>query len=95
MFWYLEFATCALQHTYTATIFCRQPQLVMNKCMVKYATQAEFDRSREEWFRGKEARKVEREEKERKREEAKKKHAEWWGLDEHGRRKFDQEKKKS
>jgi COX assembly mitochondrial protein 1 len=60
----------------------------MNSCMVQHATQAEMDKAREDWFRGREARRREREEKEVKRKENEKLHREWWGLDEQGRRKL-------
>lgn len=67
----------------------------MNSCMVQYATREEMDRAREEWFRGRETRKREREEKEIKRAESMKKHREWWGIDEQGRRILTTDEKES
>lgn len=83
---YLEFAACALNRTFTATIFCRPEQQRMNTCMVKYATQEEQDRAREEWFATRDQRRAEREAKEKRRQEQEKFHREWWGLDDQGRR---------
>ena len=52
----------------------------MNSCMVAHASQAEFDLARSDWFRGLEARRLEREEQERKRKEGEKFWREWWDL---------------
>lgn len=81
-----DFATCALNRTVSATWACRQQKLAMNACMVRYATQEEQDRAREQWFLGREARAKAREEKERKRVEQERFHREWWGLDERERK---------
>ena len=78
----VDFASCALNRTISATWACRSQRIAMNACMVQHATQAEQDAAREEWFKGKEDRKREREEKEKKRLEQEKFHREWWGLDE-------------
>ncbi|KAF2090911.1 hypothetical protein K490DRAFT_53844 [Saccharata proteae CBS 121410] len=87
-----DFASCALNKTFTATWACRSQRLAMNSCMVIYATQEEQDAAREEWFATRELRKREREEKEKKRLEQEKFHREWWGLDEQGRRKLEPKK---
>lgn len=58
----------------------------MNTCMNKYATQAEQDAARNEWFATRDQRRKERELKEEKRKEQEKFHREWWGLDEQGKR---------
>lgn len=48
--------------------------------MASYATQAEHDKAREEWFAGRMARARDRERKERRKLEQEKFHREWWGL---------------
>lgn len=58
----------------------------MNTCMLQFATQAEQDAAREEWFATRDLRRKERELKEEKRKVQEKFHREWWGLDEQGRR---------
>ena len=55
-------------------------------CMVGHATLREQDAAREEWFAARDERVREREERARIREAEKRKHHEWWGLDESGRR---------
>jgi len=67
----------------------------MNSCMVQHATQAEQDAAREDWFLGMDKRRAEREEKEQKRLEQEKFHREWWGLDEKGRKKLDEERERT
>jgi len=59
----------------------------MNKCMIGHATREEEDRAREQWFKQIPERRRETEEKKEWQEREKQKHHEWWGLDEHGRRK--------
>jgi len=54
--------------------------------MNQYATQAEQDAARSQWFAERDLRRKEREEKEEKRKEQEKFHREWWGLDENGNR---------
>jgi COX assembly mitochondrial protein 1 len=43
------------------TWMCRTQRLAMNSCMVAHATVEEEDRAREEWFRGREAKRRDRE----------------------------------
>lgn len=76
-----EFATCCTNRTFTATIMCRKEQKAMNNCMMKYATQAEQDAAREEWFATIDKRREEREQKEAKRKEDEKFWREWWDKD--------------
>ena len=76
-----DFASCALNRTFSATWVCRQQRLAMNSCMVSHATQEEQDAAREEWFASKDKRIQEREAKERRKQEQEKFHREWWGLD--------------
>lgn len=53
----------------------------MNTCMMKYATQAEHDAARAEWFATIEQRREEREKKEEKRKEDEKFWRDWWDKD--------------
>ena len=76
----LEFASCAVNRTFSATWKCRQQRLAMNTCMIQYATREEQDRSREEWFATRDDRKREKEEKEAKRKLNNEFHKEWWNL---------------
>lgn len=76
-----DFAACAMNHTFTATISCRREQKAMNTCMVQYATQAEQDAAREEWFASMDKRREERERKEAKRKVDEKFWREWWDKD--------------
>lgn len=75
-----EFASCALNRTFSATWVCRQQRLAMNNCMISHATQQEQDAAREEWFATRDERKREREEKEKRRREQEKFHRAWWGM---------------
>lgn len=45
------FAECAKNRTITANWKCKAQRGQMNSCMVSHATQEEFDRAREDWFR--------------------------------------------
>ncbi|KAF2435367.1 hypothetical protein EJ08DRAFT_645668 [Tothia fuscella] len=90
-----EFATCALNKTFTATFVCRPQRRAMNSCMVQYATQDEQDRAREEWFATRDVRKKEREDKETRRKEQEAFHREWWGLDEQGRKILERDRKRN
>ena len=65
----------------------------MNTCMLAYANQSEHDAARAEWFAGRDQRRRERDQKEEKRKEQEKFHREWWGLDEQGRRIFEDKEK--
>ena len=60
---------------------CRQQQKAMNACMMQYATQAERDAAREEWFATIDKRREEREKKEQKRVEDEKFWKAWWDKD--------------
>lgn len=60
---------------------CRKEQKAMNNCMMQYATQAEQDAAREEWFATIDKRREEREQKEVKRKEDEKFWKEWWDKD--------------
>nr|POE94796.1 hypothetical protein CFP56_78420 [Quercus suber] len=73
-----DFAACCTHRTFTATIMCRSEQRAMNTCMKKYATQAEHDAAREEWFATMDIRRREREEKEEKRKKDEVFWREWW-----------------
>jgi len=59
----------------------------MNTCMNTHATREEEDKAREDWFQTIPDRRAELEEKEKWKQEERRKHREWWGLDEQGRRK--------
>ncbi|KAK4555936.1 hypothetical protein LTR86_007156 [Recurvomyces mirabilis] len=76
-----DFASCCTSRTFTATIMCRAEQKRMNVCMMKYATQAEQDAAREEWFATMDKRKEEREVKEEKRKKDEIFWREWWEKD--------------
>jgi len=52
----------------------------MNNCMLSYATQAEHDKAREEWFATRMERARERERKERRKLEQEKFLREWWNI---------------
>lgn len=80
----LEFAACCTSRTFTATIMCRKEQKAMNNCMMLYATQAEQDAAREEWFATMDERRKEREVKEAKRKQDEKFWREWWDKDSKG-----------
>ena len=77
----LDFASCALNRTISATWACRTQRLAMNGCMIAHASQEEQDAAREEWFATRDERIRQREEKERKKKEQEKFHREWWGLE--------------
>ncbi|KAL2409249.1 hypothetical protein ABEF92_008832 [Exophiala dermatitidis] len=47
-----EFADCARGRTITVAWNCRAQHHKMNSCMIKWATKAEEDAAREEWFQG-------------------------------------------
>ncbi|WPB03979.1 uncharacterized protein RHO25_008623 [Cercospora beticola] len=79
-----EFAACCTSRTFTATIMCRKEQKAMNNCMMLYATQAEQDAAREEWFATMDERRKEREVKEAKRKQDEKFWREWWDKDSKG-----------
>ncbi|PNS17348.1 hypothetical protein CAC42_7031 [Sphaceloma murrayae] len=81
-----DFAACATNKTFTAPFVCRAQRRAMNTCMIQFATQAEQDAARAEWFATRDQRRRERELKEEKRKEQEKFHKEWWGLDDQGRR---------
>jgi len=87
-----DFAACAMNRTISATWACRSQRMSMNKCMIGHATQEEQDAAREEWFATRDKREEERKAKEKRRIEQEKFHREWWGLDENGRRKLENEK---
>ncbi|KAF2150779.1 hypothetical protein K461DRAFT_296021 [Myriangium duriaei CBS 260.36] len=89
-----DFAACATNRTFTAPFVCRAQRRAMNTCMLQFATQAEQDAAREEWFAKIDQRRKERELKEEKRKVQEKFHREWWGLDEQGRRIVDKGGKK-
>ncbi|TKA74028.1 hypothetical protein B0A55_06168 [Friedmanniomyces simplex] len=73
-----DFASCCTSRTFTATIMCRKQQKAMNTCMMQYATQAEQDAAREEWFATMDKRREERERKEAKRKVDEVFWREWW-----------------
>ncbi|KAL8769180.1 MAG: hypothetical protein Q9209_004814 [Squamulea sp. 1 TL-2023] len=75
-----DFASCALNRTFSATWVCRQQRLAMNNCMISHASQQEQDAAREEWFATRDERRKEREVKEAKRKEQEKFHRAWWGM---------------
>jgi COX assembly protein 1 len=75
---YVDFAACCTGRTFTATIMCRTQQKAMNTCMMRYATQAEQDAARAEWFATIDERRIQREQKEAKRVEDEKFWREWW-----------------
>lgn len=60
---------------------CRKQQKAMNACMMQYATQAEQDAAREEWFATIDKRREEKERKEIKKKEDEKFWREWWDKD--------------
>ncbi|KIW94286.1 uncharacterized protein Z519_05602 [Cladophialophora bantiana CBS 173.52] len=57
-----DFADCARGRTISVAWHCRDQHLAMNSCMIQYATKAEEDAAREEWFQGILARRKQREE---------------------------------
>ncbi|KIW34530.1 uncharacterized protein PV07_01306 [Cladophialophora immunda] len=57
-----DFADCARGRTISVAWTCREQHLAMNSCMIQYATKAEEDAAREEWFQGILARRKQREE---------------------------------
>ncbi|KAF2169959.1 hypothetical protein M409DRAFT_64366 [Zasmidium cellare ATCC 36951] len=76
-----DFAACCTHRTFTATFMCRREQKAMNNCMMQYATQAEQDAARREWFETIDKRREEREAKEVKRREDERFWREWWDKD--------------
>ncbi len=76
-----EFATCCLNRTFTATLFCRPQQKAMNQCMMRFATQEEQDAARAEWFAKFDERKAERERREEQRRKDEVFWREWWDKD--------------
>jgi COX assembly protein 1 len=73
-----DFAACCSTKTFTATFSCRPQQKAMNSCMNHYATRAEEDAAREEWFATMDSRREERLAKEKKRVEDEKFWKDWW-----------------
>ncbi|KAF2720432.1 hypothetical protein K431DRAFT_189513, partial [Polychaeton citri CBS 116435] len=73
-----DFAACCTNRTFTATLMCRKEQKAMNTCMMQYATQAEQDAARSEWFAKMDERRIEREKKEEKRKKDEVFWREWW-----------------
>jgi hypothetical protein len=61
----------------------------MQSCMVAHATLEEMDKARSQWFLEIEERKKKREKEELKEKEKQRFKNEYWGLDEHGRKKKD------
>jgi COX assembly mitochondrial protein 1 len=57
-----DFADCARGRTVSVSWHCRDQHLAMNSCMIAFATKAEQDAAREEWFTGIIARRQKREE---------------------------------
>ena len=78
---YTDFAACCSTKTFTATFSCRTQQKAMNSCMNQYATRAEEDAAREEWFATMDSRREERLAKEKKRVEDEKFWKDWWDKD--------------
>lgn len=70
-----------MNRTFTATLFCRPQQKAMNTCMMRYATQAEQDAARAEWFATMDQRREERERREEKRKRDEVFWREWWDKD--------------
>ncbi len=58
-----DFADCARGRTVSVAWHCKDQHLAMNSCMMQYATKAEEDAAREEWFEGILARRREKEDK--------------------------------
>ena len=81
-----DFASCATSRTFTAPFVCRAQRRAMNTCMIQFATQAEQDAAREEWFSTMDQRRKERELKEEKRKEQEKFHREWWAKEGEGKK---------
>ena len=75
-----DFASCATNRTISATWACRKQRLVMNSCMVQYASQKEQDAAREEWFATMDLRRHESEERKRQKADAEKFFKEWWDI---------------
>ncbi|ETI20682.1 hypothetical protein G647_07024 [Cladophialophora carrionii CBS 160.54] len=57
-----DFADCARGRTISVAWHCKDQHLAMNSCMIQYATKAEEDAAREEWFQGILARRRQKEE---------------------------------
>ncbi|KAJ9623800.1 uncharacterized protein PV06_10295 [Exophiala oligosperma] len=57
-----QFADCARGKTFSVAWTCRTEHRAMNSCMIQWATKAEEDAAREEWFAGVLERKRKREE---------------------------------
>ncbi|OAL40599.1 hypothetical protein AYO20_00335 [Fonsecaea nubica] len=57
-----DFADCTRGRTISVAWTCREQHLAMNSCMIQYATKAEEDAAREEWFQGILARRKQKEE---------------------------------
>lgn len=75
-----DFASCALNRTFSATWKCRPQRLAMNSCMIGHAGQEQQDAAREEWFATRDERIRQKQEKEARKKEQEKFHREWWGL---------------
>lgn len=75
-----EFASCALNRTFSATWKCRPQRLAMNSCMIGHAGQEQQDAAREEWFATRDERVRQKQEKEARKKEQEKFHREWWGM---------------
>lgn len=75
-----DFASCALNRTFSATWKCRAQRLAMNSCMIGHAGQEQQDAAREEWFATRDERIRQKQEKEARKKEQEKFHREWWGM---------------
>lgn len=73
-----DFAHCATGRTMSIMWRCRNERKAMESCMVGFATRAEEDAAREEWFAKVGERRRKREEEERWKEQQREKKSEWW-----------------
>ncbi|VUC35861.1 unnamed protein product [Clonostachys rosea] len=76
------FADCALGRTFTVSFHCREQHREMNSCLTRFATPAEHDAAREEWFAMRLERQRERERKARMAVAQEEFLREWWALPE-------------
>ncbi|CAI6090467.1 unnamed protein product [Clonostachys chloroleuca] len=76
------FADCALGRTFTVSFQCREQHREMNSCLTRFATPAEHDAAREEWFAMRLERQRERERKARMAAAQEEFLREWWALPE-------------
>ena len=77
------FSECSSTRLISVLWACRDKRLRMNKCLLQYQTQDDFDAARAEWLAAAEERRREKQERQHRQEEVDRWHEAWWrgGID--------------